>query len=485
MIILSACTDLQENPISLLAPESFFSSRADAEAAVLGGYAPMASYFDYGGSYFIAVENPSEMVQNVYLTQSQVELNDFTYTSSNDIISNDVWQNEYLIISGANNAVDGIPLVKSMQDAEKSQLIAEAKALRAFTYFRLVRLFGDIPYLDEFVTDPSTVAELTRTPASDVYTYIIEDLEYAKQHLPNSYTSDLRSRISKGTAYTILADVYLTLGDWAKAAENAEYVINHAGDFGYALMDNFKDLYDGLTGDDLAEHVWSVDFENEVGLYPYNTWGFSAFFAPSGTDYDGWSVNTSNEGTLNSFDDRDYRKKVSFITEAPISGEMKPYTEFYAPRPHIGKYVTRNKSLYDGKDNWNVSIYRYAEVLLIAAEALNEVNGGPTSETYKYINQVRARARNYDGVQTDFPPDFQTGMSQGEFREAVLKERCFELAFEMKRWFDIKRRGMIMSVFGPDSPEPHPNVQPYHELFPIPQAERDKNPNLTQNPGYN
>ena len=130
--------------------------------------------------------------------------------------------------------------------------------------------------------------------------------------------------------------------------------------------------------------------------------------------------------------------------------------------------------------------FRYAEVLLIAAEALNEING-PSAEAIGYINQVRERARNWAGIMTNFPADVTAGISKEDFQDLVLEERRLELAFEFKRWYDIKRRQLGDEVFkGAGSLEPHDNFDPgKHYLLPLPQDEIDRNPNLApQNPGY-
>lgn len=488
LIFLSvACTDLEENAISILAPESFFSNKDDAEAAVMGAYADLNSYYDYGVGYFSVVEYQSDLVTTGTTSQENMDIDKFTVTSSNSKIARS-WRYIYQSISSANNAIDGIPLINdaSMSDDDKNQLIAEAKAIRAFNYFRLVRLFGDLPYIDEFVTDPSTVAEVSRTSTDKVYTNIVDDLEFAKQYLPDSYSGNFRNRISKGTAYTILADVYLTLENWSKAAENAEYVIDHALDFGYELVADFRDLYDASLGD-VAEDIWTVDFVANIYTYPYNYDAIATLVSVKNSDYNGWSTAVSTKKALESFDDRDYRKKITFCVEAPYNGVMKPYTEFLISKPHIYKYfLAPGGTSADFSDSdLNMIIYRYAEILLIAAEASNEINGGPTTKAYDFINQVRARARNYDGVQTEFPMDLEAGMSQTEFRDAVMEERRVELAFEYKRWFDIIRRDLFMEVFtGENSTDPHTDINESHMLFPIPQTEIDKNPNLTQNPGY-
>jgi hypothetical protein len=192
---------------------------------------------------------------------------------------------------------------------------------------------------------------------------------------------------------------------------------------------------------------------------------------------------------FNTWDNRDYRKQVSFDDSLLIGGKLVPYTEFpNTKRPHIAKYArfagTANS---EGRySDQNYAAMRYAEILLIAAEASVEVNG-PNAEALTYINEIRARARNWAGKQTTFPANVTTGLSKAALIELIMEERRIELAFEYKRWFDIKRRKLGETVFlGPKSLEPHTSFNPARDyLMPIPRVELQVNPNLgPQNPGY-
>jgi hypothetical protein len=408
------------------------------------------------------------------------------------------WTRIYSEISCANNAIDGIPNIPSdkISEADRKALIAEAKAIRAFNYFRLVRMFGAVPYIDEFVTDPASVKSATRMPTADIYDNIIADLEESKDLLPNKYdagSTPIRSRVSKGTAYTILADVYLTRGNWAQAALNAKYVIDHKADFGYALMTDFKMAFNFYPGNDCNEYIWSCDFKS--GDAGYSTGrdqlaqlcGIPGWF---GWAYGGWATVYASAQSLRDFPIGDYRRKVSFWEDAPDNtGVWHHYNEATKPFPQSCPAVAkiywsfvgtnRQDNAYNTDLNWPV--YRYAEVLLIAAEAENEANG-PTN-AYQYINQVRARARNYDGVvNSSLIPADLSGLSQVQLRDSVILERKRELAFEFKRWFDITRLNLTLStVFGPTGTDPLPNdsqISQAYRFFPIPQVDVDINPNL-------
>jgi hypothetical protein len=207
---------------------------------------------------------------------------------------------------------------------------------------------------------------------------------------------------------------------------------------------------------------------------------------------EGWSVSVPAFSVFETWNDMDYRKDVSFLDSGYVNGVWSGYDKFApnhgSPRPHIAKYF-----VYPGENRGDASTadinypaMRYAEVLLIAAEALNQVSG-PSAEAAGYVNQVRERARNWAGTMTDFPANVESGLSKQGFQDMVIEERRLELAFEFKRWYDIKRLGIGEEVFtGPNSLEPHPSFNPARDyLFPLPQVDLDRNENLKpQNSGY-
>ena len=357
-------------------------------------------------------------------------------------------------------------------------------------YFNLVRMFGDIPYIDEAISDPASVRDISKTSKEQVYENIIADLDFAKQNLTVTPADHSRSRASKGTAYTILADVYLTLGNYQEAYDHAKWVIDNAASLDYALEPDFQDLFDAKKQDATKEHILSFDFlGSQTGPGSTNDDIIGALTGIRGGDIQGWSVAVPSMAVYDTWDARDYRKTVSFEDTTLVDGVPTPYTEYQnTKRPHIAKYF-RFAGDANGEGRYsdhNYAAYRYAEVLLTAAEALNEVDG-PTDEAIGYVNQIRARARNQAGTMTNFPADVQAGISKDDFRTLVLDERRLELAFEFKRWYDIQRRQMGDEVFkGNDSLEPHNNfVSTQHYLLALPQDELDRNPNLLpQNTGY-
>lgn len=484
-----SCTDLGETPVSILVPDQYFKTAADAEAAVMGIYSLLANADYYGRRLTMVLQLLGDDIDiaDIGTQSSRIQINGFTHDASNqDVVA--IWKTAYLGIGAANAAIDGIPKVE-MDENSKSALIAEARLLRALNYYHLVQLFGDIPYIANYVADPSTVMDINKTPAEQVYENIILDCTYAIDNLPDTHQNDVRARPTKGSAHTLLASVYMILERWSDAAKQAQDVITQSSNYKYALVDDFQKLWKADLGYQ-SEHVWVVDFAGTISGENSSNVDYTApMTGVRDADMLGWSVLAPSQGIYASFSDQDYRKKVSFLTETPIKGVMTPYQKWRWPRIHTAKwclYPGANASAEGSNSDIKHVIFRYAEVLLIAAEALNEANGGPTAEAYQYINAVRARARNTPEGQQEYPADLQAGMSQQTFRDAVREERRIELAFEWKRWYDLKRWKMVPEAFkGAGSFEPHTNVQEHHALLPIPQEEIGRNANLLpQNPGF-
>ena len=485
-LLLFSCTDLEEHPVGLLAPEGFFKTEKDVQLALYGAIGRIAADDYWGREMSLAITLRDDMVDigNRGTVAARIQINDFNEDAFNALITR-FWPASYDIIGTANAAIEGAELLESSNT--KNALIAQGYFLRSFAYFNLVRLFGDIPYIAEAVKDPEALGTISKTPAAEVYNNIIADLEFAIANLPTTHPLNSRSLPSKGSACTMLADVYLTLGNWQEAYNHAKWVIDNESSLDYGLEPDYQDLFDATKQDGMPEHIFTVDFKGLQSSWPQNNDSHPAFTGPGGTEWNGWDVTVPSMAVYNIWDDRDYRKSVAFQTELYSGTTLKSYTEWNIPRPHIAKYrrLNGNSDASGNTSDNNYAVYRYAEVLLTAAEALNEISG-PTVEALGYVNRVRARARNWAGTQTDFPEDVQSGISKDAFRDLVLDERRLELSFEFRRWFDIKRRQLGDQVYkGANSLEPHDNFNSNKYLFPLPQDELDRNPNLLpQNPGY-
>lgn len=554
-LLLASCMDLEEVPIGKVAPEGYFKSEKDMEGFVLGMYSSLAaSRSIMAGFLMVNILSDDLDISQVNFRPYRYFLNQYEFNSSNTIAGNSdgaYWVGSYASINCANIIVVNAPQMTAVTEEKRLSFEAEARYVRAFLYFHLVRVNGDVPYLSSPLADPKEGKAKLRDPAEQIYRSIVQDLQFCIDHLPDqsSITSSqgisIRTRATRGSALGLLAKVHLTLATynkiyreayeyrsidetlidslatgfgshWDAAAYFAKQVIDNKADFGYELEDDFQNLFNGEKGDS-KEFLFSVDFAGDV-QGPY----------VAGQDYDGWH-NNNNGGSLwipqetggwgttattmdlfNLYHWGDYRKSVTFdITctlyeDAPTYNEMTGkaegtvldsyhYSDIEAlPNPYIAKW-----SRYPGLvESWPVNIrnsmnppsMRYAEVLLIAAEALNQI--GQPAEAIGYMNELRVRARKRSMNPDDdsnYPVDLSAGMSQEECARAVWNEWRLELAVESKRWYNIVRSDSLIAVISRHVPfvtGVPVNPQPYHILLPIPQFEMDNTSALIQNKGY-
>jgi hypothetical protein len=482
-----SCVELDEKPVGIFAPDTFFNTKKDAETALLGAYGMIATEALFGRQYTCALEFRSDMtdIGNRGTAADRIQINDFNMDSNNGTVRV-VWLTFYQVIAAANATIAGSNSL-GLAETEINPIIAEARFIRAFSYYHLVRFFGEIPYIDYNVTDPSSVSRISKTSVNDIYANIITDLEFAKEWLPEKQAGDVRTRASKGTAATYLASVYLTRGEYQNAYDEAKYVIDNKGLFGYTLEADFQNLYRAQNAGTIKETIFAMDFLGQTNSGNQNE-DYMAAMTGVLNYQAGFGVNVPALAVYQTWDERDYRRKVSFEDSLVWNGVKEPYTKFTTPRPHPAKWRRfPGNSQPDGRmSDHNYPDFRYAEVLLIAAEALAEVSG-VTDEARGYVNEVRARARNWAGVISTFPEDVEDGLTDEEFIDLVLEERRLELAFEWKRWHDIQRRQLGDEVFlGPDALEPRANFDATRDyLFPLPATDLAINPNLKpNNSGY-
>lgn len=487
-----ACSDLEEEPVGLLSPDGFFSTTQDIQTAVDGSLTHAINEEIWGRKLSIALLLRSDMVDLMPTQARRVEMNMHTISGDNEMVY-DPWTRIYLGIAAANNAIAGAENV-NLEDEIKNPVTAQAYFARAFYYFHLVRLFGDIPYIDTPVSDIDAASSLTLTSESQVYDNIIADLQFAKTWLPDTQPS--RAIPSRAAASSYLALVYLTragtsdMTNFQLAFDEAKEVIDNKGDYNLDLDPDFQTLFNANKIDNSLEPIFALDY-NSVEA-PDN--GYDQTSPMTGVRGDfGWSVAVPTMAVYDSFEDGDYRKNVSFQTEATINETLVDYNEFdisghehAVNRPYIAKYSRYPGDFARGDKratSHNYSMLRYAEVLLIAAEAGVEI-GSPLA--LGYLNEVRSRARNggesTSGGYTEvtIPSSSVPADLTSITVEDVLEERRIELAFEGKRWYDIKRRQLGDQVFGASGYEglkPDWNSSEDYDT-PIPQDEIDRNPNL-------
>lgn len=492
----AGCSDfLDEEDPSNLTPQSFYTIPDHAEAAIAAVYDNARFYGDGAGifsSNWQLLEAPTgtsttETAQNSDLNN----LYSLTWDSNTGHIKN-WWRGVYRLIAQANLVLDRVPEITPMDEAQKKRILGEAQFFRAWAYFYAVRLWGDVPLV---LTPQSANSEdffPTRTSQAEVYNQIVADLQAAENAgLP--YT-DESGRISTAAVKALLAKVYLTMAGqplnlgteyYQLAADKAKEIIDNPGPI--ALFATYGEVHDPSLGN-MKEHIFSLQYNNLVADNPmgnmFPNFKPVSYRGPSGT---GSTVpttefyNSYEEGDLRTVDQVGY-----FYTTYYTNGSGEP---FDLGAPYIFKHfnVTANGTAGvpgTAQDNLNVPILRFAEVLLIYAEAQNEV-GGPTPEALAALKRIRDRA----GLTT---PELGA-FDQNTFREAVWRERWHELAYEGKTWFDMVRLRKVYNSLtnGFDDFVGHVNLssnqalQAKHLLFPIPQQELLNNPNLNeQNPGY-
>jgi hypothetical protein len=307
-----------------------------------------------------------------------------------------------------------------------------------------------------------------------VYSQILQDLESAEQVLPLDYESDDRGRATVGAAKTLLAKVYMTRQRWQEAADKAREVIDSGN---YALFEDYAQIFlPEFEGG--PEHIMSVQF-NAGDQNAGKQGRFWTYTAPNARKTNGESIAGGGSSFGAVFPEQqyvdeypdDYRKEVNFFTEFTFADTLTVTFE-----PHFLKYNDPGQT-QSQRSSVNFPLFRYADVLLMLAEASNEAKGGPTAAAFAAINQVRQRARL--GKEEAVLPDL-AGLTQAEFRDAVLRERNWELAGEGKRWFDLKRTGRLIEELTADGK----NIQEKNLLFPLPSLSLELNTDWEQNPGY-
>ncbi len=507
ILLVSSCIDvLDEHPQDFIGPANFYKNQADAMAAIDGAYSALQACYAED-SYLLMVELPTEAVGTYgqTLAAETEQLDEYLWDDNHpDILT--YYTNAYRALNAASSVVDNVPGTE-MNENVKIRIIGEAKFLRALTNFNLVRFFGDIPLKRNSARGLGDAGMVSRDPAADVYEFIIEDLEDAISVLPlrSTLTGANIGRASQEAAHTLLAKVYLQrasmnaangvpehlriaqAGDYAKCVQHLEVVM----DGGYhKLLDDYSHLWGfgvSLQHENNAEVIFDIQNMAQSGFGAHISDRVAPFNSP---------LTRSEGGTMqaelpfyNSFADEDVRKEITFVTSYVIDGVTVVYdqnniggTGFRGPVPGFYKLLKPDLSAQDPN---NFVVLRYADVLLMYAEALNEINTGPTETAYDAINEVRDRA----GLEA-LPDD----LTYSEFKDAVFTERRKELVLEGHGWFDSQRhfawakaRVEASSGFGGTDFGPSTEItveDPKFRLMPIPRAARDINTNLSQNTGY-
>ncbi|HYV92031.1 MAG TPA: RagB/SusD family nutrient uptake outer membrane protein [Chitinophagales bacterium] len=382
----------------------------------------------------------------------------------------------YQSVKSANVVIEKIPPIV-MDESLKKRYIAEARFLRAMFYFNLVRAFGDVVKVTTVIADPN----LTRSPKDEIYNeVIIPDLLFAIDNLPeqSDYAAEDVGRASRGAAKSLLAKVYLYQKDFVNAEKYSLEVINSGQ---YTLESDFANAF-SLAGQFGAESVFEIGSRPLEGDLSQGANQFANTQGVRGNPNKGWGFNRPSVNLMNSFEPGDKRRDATIIflgetiDGVPIVGDVSTPDTTWSDSSHtiISEIETYNQKVWvpgtTTAEEWgyNIRVIRYAEVLLIAAEALNE--DGQGNAGLPFLNMVRERAGLNDITETD----------QTLLRQIIRNERRYELAMEGDRFFDLVRTGQAAQVLGPLG-----FVVGKNELFPLPQSEIDlSGGRLTQNPGW-
>jgi hypothetical protein len=477
LLATTSCKNfLEVDSRSNIRPDDYFSTAGQAQAAVDGLYNNLRIVQNgtgYGEAIWVTLELMTEHATTLGQSFNNGQLLNQSIDPANPFFSS-VWNSAYNGIGAANQVIARIPAI-SMDEAKKKSLLGEAYFIRAYLYNLLVRLYGDVPLLTAAVTGPGPDLYPTRSPKADVYNLIISDLQAAEASgLP---AVDRTGRISQTAAKALLADVYLTSAgyplqikaNYQKAADKAAEVID-AGN--YPLFDNYLYLHDNAHKNQ-GELILQAQYANGIA-----TNGLSSQIVPyfSGISAYGDEVGSliPTEEFYNTQEQQFYFSQYPSFKN-PAAGIVKFNRHALYKYFHLESALNRN---YSSDENW--TLLRMPEVMLIYAEAINEV-GAATPKAYAQLNAIRARAK--------LAP--LSGLSQADFRTAVWKERYHELCFENKAYFDIQRtrqtydvvNNKFVNVVGFKA-EVGPAFQEKYLLWGLPSSEISRNNVLTQNPGW-
>lgn len=438
---------LDLRPVNERSIEDFYKTEADFNFAVIAAYSEINQFSGAHGLFYSYMICSGDAYSDN--TQTNRTNEGFSQFAENRLQDDNgalavAWSQAYTCIMETNYILDRIDAA-DIDAQKKKQFKGEASFLRGLCYFSLVRTFGDVPLVLKPMESPDEAYLIGRSPASSVYQQIETDFSIALENLPlaSDYPASEKGRATKGAAEVLLAKVHMQQLNFSGAKPLLESVIN-SGE--YALLNDYGSLFDPENSNN-RESVFEIQFKAQSprGGLLYSVTIGEEIFAPT-------------QKMVQSFDLLDNRRAV---TIAENSGQFV-----------INKYSNEtSESLWDGDQNWYVT--RYADVLLLYSECLNELQFG-SEEALNAFNAVRLRA-GLEGY------SYETLTTNELFREALQNERFLELAYEGHRWFDLLRTGKAMAAVNAAKGD----VLDEHELlFPLPFNELLLNDNLEQNPGY-
>lgn len=471
-------------PETFVSPEDLYKDEQGATAGVTGIYRKMME-LNNGDYYFVGIVGTDEGKVTSFVPtwggywQHYDGINSYnSLMSAQNQLVQGVWNSLYKGVVNANTAIRYIPTSSASVKA-KNRLLGEAKFLRAIFYFKLVQFFGGVPLpTDELDAEADANGGKPRSSEDEVYQLIINDLKFAADNLDPKGTAET-GRANKEAATTLLGKVYLTRKDYEAAKTTLQPLMSVSN---VALMPDYADLFKEENENNI-ESLFEIQYTNENGNTNAQANTLGGWHIANTEPGGGGHVVIPTDYYANIFEPGDERRDASIRYEFfDADGNPVDYSWWAdVGKPHVKKYdITKGKSLNGGLSSRNLYFLRYADAILMYAEALNESNDATDALTY--LNKIRARAKlsNWETVLGHTP-------SQAELREELLKERMRELGFEGWRWCDLKRTGKLLEQTKAYNPDAAPYMTDKNLLFPISSREFELNRSLKpsdQNPGF-
>lgn len=478
---------INKEPLAQINTSNAYVTAADAADAVTAAYTQLGAnnwcctYVQNGFMYWVLGNVASDDAEkggesgSDQLYAKQIAL--FNIPTDNDAVRF-AWSSQYIGVHRANLVLDNVPDI-DMDENLKNQYLAEAKFLRAFYYFNLVRTFGDVPLI---LQSSMEKYDLTRTPKDEVYAQIIKDLEEAAEVLPSKgdYAAADRGRATQGAAWAYLGKVYLYMHNFPKAEEWFGKVISSND---YSLDPDYLNIF-MRAGETDNEQIFQAQFKNDQGAQPLNN---QIGIVLGSRARGGWGFNCPTDDFVNAFEPGDPRLKQSVYKNGDImpDGETADVgnstTGYLSMKAYVPAYEKVNGSYQAGRD---LLLMRLGKVLLWYAEAANE--NGHTTEALKALNEVRQRARQgHAGVLPDITQTNKTAL-----RKIIWHEERVEFGQEYERFFELVRQGRVGDVMRAFAAKYNTAKgagfrDGVNEIFPIPQTEIDlSGGKIVQNNGY-
>lgn len=482
LLSLSSCNHLLDvKPYTFSSGDNYYENEGQVLRAVNGVYSQLQGLYtsDFNALTEMRADNTNYQFDATDRgAQQREEIDEFLMTPSNTYM-NTSWSLLFGIVQQSNVILSRIEEVPFGDQALKEQYKGEAKFLRAFAHFHLVRLFGEIPLHSTEVVNPSDAFTEGKASVDEVYALIIQDAKDAIASLPERYDENNAGRVTKGAAYTLLGDVYLTRKEYGEAVTNFTEVTK----LGYALAPDYASCFnpnDKNNEESVFEVQYDASIEGENSNFIFLFGPRNAKLKLVGFTGNLGGSNIPTPSIYDAYEPGDLRRDKSIqLFDDPSNSAYAEAKAFDGKMPFIKKYY-HAPYIEDGRANENWPVYRYAHVLLMLAEALNETGSG---DPYVHLNQVRKRA----GLKP------LSGLSKDALRQKIADEQRVEVAFESHRWYQLLRTGKAEDVMNAHGEEEKKrlsrlsnasySVIPHKLLFPIPQREVQVN-GIEQNPGW-